>query len=51
MEIFLLMAKLHWKYDLELEDPYMDFEGKSRCNIMWTKPDLFVRFKDRLMMV
>ncbi|KAK0636059.1 cytochrome P450 [Bombardia bombarda] len=47
MEINLILAKLFWKYDLELVDPKLDWEGQSTQHVMWRKPDLMVRFRER----
>ncbi|KAI9837894.1 MAG: Cytochrome P450 monooxygenase orf9 [Sclerophora amabilis] len=47
VEICLIMAKLHHKFDLELLDPNQEWEAQSRIHIMWWKPELPVRFHTR----
>lgn len=49
MEINLILAKMLWKYDLELVNPNLDWEGESQLHVMWWKPELNVRFKERRM--
>ncbi|KAI0391819.1 cytochrome P450 [Xylariaceae sp. FL0594] len=44
MEVNLLLSKLCWKYDMELMDQSLDWEGQSRVHVMWDKPELKVRF-------
>lgn len=44
MEINLILAKLLWKYDLELVDDKLDWESESRLHVMWSKPELRTRF-------
>ena len=47
VEMSLIMAKLHWKHDLELVNKDVNWEGQSRLHVMWSKPELWVRFHDR----
>jgi hypothetical protein len=47
MQLNLIMCKLHWKYDIELCDPEMDWEAHSRMHLMWWKPSAFARFIER----
>ncbi|EMF14032.1 cytochrome P450 [Sphaerulina musiva SO2202] len=47
MEINLIMAKMFWKYDLELVDKELDWDKQSQLHVMWWKPELRVRFKER----
>ncbi|KAK4159872.1 cytochrome P450 [Cladorrhinum sp. PSN259] len=50
LETNLILTKLLWKYDLEMVDPEFDWEeGPPRTKnwYLWTKPDFFVRFKER----
>lgn len=47
VEIYLILAKLHYKYDLELVNPELDWEGQSTVHVMWSKPELLVRIKPR----
>lgn len=43
LEISLILAKLHWMYDLELLDKSLDWEGKSHTHVMWWRPKLPVQ--------
>ncbi|KAH7141623.1 cytochrome P450 [Dactylonectria macrodidyma] len=45
MEINLILAKLHYEFDLELLDEELDWLEQSRMHVMWWKPALNVRFK------
>jgi cytochrome P450 len=47
VEMNLILATMLWKYDLELVDESLDWEGQSHIHIMWWKPDLYVRFHPR----
>ncbi|EGX94777.1 Cytochrome P450 [Cordyceps militaris CM01] len=47
MEMNLILAKLLWKYDMELVDKKLDWAGQSQLHVMWRKPKLMVRFKPR----
>ena len=47
VEISLIMAKLHYRFDLELVNKSLDWEGSSRMHVMWWKPDLWVRFMQK----
>ena len=47
VEINLILAKLHFKYDLELMDPRLDWEGQSSLHFMWSKPSLLVKIASR----
>jgi hypothetical protein len=47
MEINLILTKTFWKYDLELANPNLDWEGQSLLHVMWWKPELLIRFKER----
>ena len=48
MEINLILAHMLWKFDLELEDKDLDWEGSSHLHVMWWKPELRVRFRERV---
>jgi len=37
-----LLAKLHFKYNLELVDKHLDWEGESHMYVQWWKPKLRV---------
>ncbi|KAK1976432.1 cytochrome P450 [Colletotrichum cereale] len=47
MEINLILVKMLWKYDLELVNKNLDWERESQLHVMWWKPALMVRFKER----
>jgi cytochrome P450 len=47
MEMNLILAKLFWRYDLELVNKDLDWEGQSHMHVMWWKPELKVRFHER----
>lgn len=47
VEINLIIARLFWRFDMELVDPELDWEGSSSMHVMWRKPDLGVRFQER----
>ncbi|KEQ98176.1 hypothetical protein AUEXF2481DRAFT_72492 [Aureobasidium subglaciale EXF-2481] len=47
VEMNLIMAKMYWKYDMILVDNSLEWEEQSREHVMWTKPELFVRFEER----
>lgn len=44
MEICLILAKMHYEFDLELMDKNPDWETQSRIHMMWWKPKLPIRF-------
>lgn len=47
MEMNLILAKMLWKYNLELVDKKLDWEGTSHLHVMWWKPSLMVRFTEK----
>lgn len=47
MEINQILAKMVFKYDWELANTDVDWLGESRCHVMWWKPNLYVRFRER----
>ncbi|KAF9634223.1 Cytochrome P450 [Lasiodiplodia theobromae] len=47
VEMSLTLATLHFRYDLELVDDKLDWLQSSRVHVMWWKPELRVRFKER----
>lgn len=49
MEVNLILAKLFWKYDMELVNQSLDWEGQSKVHVMWSKPELRIRFHPRPM--
>lgn len=40
----LILAKLNYKYDLELINKGLDWEKESHVHVMWWKPELRVKF-------
>ncbi|KAK2753895.1 hypothetical protein FQN54_007254 [Arachnomyces sp. PD_36] len=46
VEMNLILAKLHWTYDMELVNKDLDWEGSSHMHVMWWKPKLSVTFKE-----
>lgn len=47
MQINLMFSKMLWKYDLELLNTDLDWEGQSKMYFMWWKPAVLVRFLER----
>ncbi|KFX93706.1 hypothetical protein O988_06652 [Pseudogymnoascus sp. VKM F-3808] len=47
MEINLLLAKMLWKYDLELINQDLDWLKEGKVFVMWWKPELLVRFRQQ----
>lgn len=43
----LTLSKLFLAYDLELVDKGLDWEGGSHMHVMWWKPHLMVRIRER----
>jgi cytochrome P450 len=46
MEIGLSLAKLVWKYDLELANPNYNWADHVKIHVLWWKPELAVRITD-----
>lgn len=44
LEMSLILAKLNFKYDLEMVNKGLDWERESHMHVMWWKPELRVRF-------
>ncbi|ORY66218.1 benzoate 4-monooxygenase cytochrome P450 [Pseudomassariella vexata] len=40
LEMRLFLAKIHYKYDLELVDPALDWHAQSEMHTLWQKPAL-----------
>jgi hypothetical protein len=47
MELRTTLAKLLWKYDLQLVDDKLDWHRDSQMHTLWKKPKLLVAVKDR----
>lgn len=43
----LILAKLHFKFDVEAVDKNLDWVGKARFRLLWDKPELWVRLNGR----
>ncbi|KAK2755484.1 hypothetical protein FQN54_006421 [Arachnomyces sp. PD_36] len=46
-EMSLIMAKVIYKYDLELVEKDLNWEDKSHCHVMWWKAPFHVKFHTR----
>ena len=46
-EMRLIMAKLIWRYDIELCDESIDWDVKSKVYIVYQKGPLYIRLKPR----
>lgn len=44
MQMSLTIAKMFWKYDLELVNTDLDWNRSSKIYLLWVRPDLIVRF-------
>jgi cytochrome P450 len=47
IELNTVLAKLLWKYDLELVNQDVDWQRDSTMHTLWKKPELMVRVKTR----
>ena len=43
----LELAKMLYRYDMELVDPDLDYETDCHMHFMWWKPDLYIRFLEK----
>lgn len=43
----LILTKLHFKFDVEAVDKNLDWVAKTRFRLLWDKPDLWMRLKER----
>ncbi|USP74920.1 cytochrome P450 [Curvularia clavata] len=48
MEMFLLLAKMLWRYDLELVNKDVGWLDEGKVYVMWWKPKLMIRFHPRV---
>ncbi|KAL8923518.1 MAG: hypothetical protein Q9172_003091 [Xanthocarpia lactea] len=48
MEMNLVLAKMLWKYDMQNMSKDLDWVGKSHMHVMWWKPELRIRFSERV---
>lgn len=47
MEMSLILAKLHFRYDLQLVDRDLHWERESWIHVQWWKPKLWVKIHPR----
>lgn len=43
----LELAKILFRYDMELVDTDLDYEADCRMHFMWWKPELYIRFSEK----
>ena len=48
IELRIILAKLHWTYDLELLDLGLDWHRDSRMQTLWKKPELRIKVTPRV---
>ncbi|KAI3338273.1 cytochrome P450 [Ustulina deusta] len=51
LELRLIMAKIIWKYDLELLDKSIDWHADSRMQTLWQKPKMRAKARHRVVNV
>lgn len=44
VQVSLLLAKMHFRFNMELLHKDLDWEAENRLHVMWWKPALPVRF-------
>ena len=47
LELRTFLAKMHYKYDLELVDDSLDWHAQSKMHTLWEKPVMKVVVKGR----
>lgn len=47
MDMRTTLAKLHFKYDLELLNSHVDWFNDSKMHTLWKKPGLYVKVIER----
>lgn len=47
LEVRMILAKLHFSYDLELVNKEVDWHRDSKMHTLWNKPKLRVRVARR----
>ena len=47
MELYTTLAKLYFRYEVELVDTEMDWHERSEMYLFWKKPALMVRLRER----
>ena len=48
VQIPLLLAKLHFQFDMELLNKALDWEAECHLHVLWWKPALPIRMTNRL---
>jgi len=48
-QMSLELAKILYRYDMELVNPSQDYEAECRMHFMWFKPELYIRFHEKTM--
>ncbi|KAJ0168791.1 Isotrichodermin C-15 hydroxylase [Colletotrichum tanaceti] len=48
LEMRTILAKIHYRYDLELVDPKLDWHAGSEMHTLWQKPQMNVIVRSRL---
>lgn len=43
----LELAKILFRYDMELVDKELDYEANCHMHFMWHKPELYIRFREK----
>lgn len=46
VETSLILSRLFHRYNLELVNKDLDWEGQSKMHVMWWKPAMYVRFTE-----
>ncbi|XEV01653.1 hypothetical protein FSHL1_006940 [Fusarium sambucinum] len=47
LEMRTILAKMHFKYDLELSNPSLDWHAQSEMHTLWQKPVMKIRVKPK----
>jgi hypothetical protein len=47
MELRTTLAKLLWKYDMQLMDDALDWHRDSQMHTLWKKPKLLVELREK----
>ncbi|KAI1208442.1 cytochrome P450 [Annulohypoxylon truncatum] len=48
VEMNVILAKLLWRYNMSLVNTELDWDQENHLHVMWWKPELWVRFEDRM---
>ena len=47
VQVSLLLAKMHFRFDMDMLDKELDWEAKNHIHVMWWKPPLYIRMMKR----